>query len=231
MATPAMQRYAAEIFRLQQDAPFVGLNELAESANSSMQATARMVGRMKKLDYLEHELYRGVRLTSKGQQIAMPALRRHRLVEVFLVKVMKYGWDEAHELSDTFALGVNEVVEDRIDEITGHPKRCPHGEPIPSKDGVMPVVKDVPSLEVPSGSDCVISRVRTHEEDKLRYFAELGLVPGVPFHLFSCAPFKGPLRLQMKPHDHLIGYELAGCLWVEVTKLGDGNKLPPLNKN
>ena len=59
MATPAMQRYAAEIFRLQQDAQFVGLTELAESANSSMQATARMVARMKQLDYLEHELYRG----------------------------------------------------------------------------------------------------------------------------------------------------------------------------
>lgn len=231
MATPAMQRYAAEIFRLQQDAPFVGLNELAESANSSMQATARMVGRMKKLDYLDHELYRGVRLTIKGEQIAMPALRRHRLVEVFLVKVMKYGWDEAHELSDTFALGVNDIVEDRIDEITGHPKRCPHGEPIPSKDGVMPVVKDIPLVDVLSGSDCVISRVRTHDMEKLKYFAELGLVPGVPFHLFSCAPFKGPLRLQMKPQDHLIGYELAGSLWVEVTKQGEGNTpLPQKNK-
>ena len=231
MATPAMQRYAAEIFRLQQDTDYVGLNELSESANSSMQATARMVGRMKKLDYLEHELYRGVRLTLKGQQIAMPALRRHRLVEVFLVKVMKYGWDEAHELSDTFALGVNDVVEDRIDEITGHPKRCPHGEPIPNRDGVLPVVKDMPLLEVPSGSDCVISRVRTHDMDKLRYFAELGLVPGTPFHLFSCAPFKGPLRLQMKSQDHLIGYELAACLWVEVTKQGEGNKPLPLKKN
>jgi len=107
MATPAMHRYAAEIFRLQQDSRFVGLAELSESASSSMQATSRMVARMKDMDYLEHELYRGVRLTRKGEQIAMPALRRHRLVEVFLVKVMKYGWDEAHELSDTFALGVN----------------------------------------------------------------------------------------------------------------------------
>ena len=228
MSTPAMQRYAAEIFRLQQDMPYVALNELSESANSSMQATARMVGRMKKLDYLEHELYRGVRLTVKGEQIAMPALRRHRLVEVFLVKVMKYGWDEAHELSDSFALGINDPLEDRIDEITGKPTRCPHGEPIPSKDGVLPVVKDVPLVDVLSGSDCVISRVRTHDMDKLKYFAELGLVPGVPFHLFSCAPFKGPLRLQMKPQDHLIGYELAGSLWVEVTKQGEGNKpLPP----
>jgi len=230
MSTPAMQRYAAEIFRLQQDTPYVALNELSESANSSMQATARMVGRMKKLDYLDHELYRGVRLTDKGAQIAMPALRRHRLVEVFLVKVMKYGWDEAHELSDTFALGVNDVVEDRIDEITGYPKRCPHGEPIPSKEGVMPIVKDVPLVDVLSGSDCVISRVRTHDMDKLKYFAELGLVPGMPFHLFSCAPFKGPLRLLMKPQDHLIGYELAGSLWVEVTKQGEGNTpLPKKN--
>lgn len=227
MATPAMQRYAAEIFRLQQDIPYVGLTELSESANSSLQATSRMVARMKELDYLEHELYRGVRLTSKGEKIAMPALRRHRLVEVFLVKVMKYGWDEAHELSDTFALGVNDKVEDRIDEITGYPTRCPHGEPIPGKDGVMPVVNDVNLLEVPSGSDCVVSRVRTHDEEKLRYFAELGLLPGVSFHLLSCAPFKGPLNLQMKNHHHIIGYELSGALWVEVTKQGEGNKLPP----
>jgi DtxR family Mn-dependent transcriptional regulator len=227
MATPAMQRYAAEIYRLQQDMDHVGLNELAESANSSLQATARMVSKMKELGYLDHELYRGVRLTSKGVQIAMPALRRHRLVEIFLVKVMQYGWDEAHDLSDQFALGVNDAIEDRIDEITGYPKRCPHGEPIPSKDGVMPVVNDMPLLDVPSGSDCVISRVRTHDEEKLRYIAELGLVPGVPFHLFSCAPFKGPLRLQMKPHDHLIGHELAASLWVELAKLGEGNSPIP----
>jgi len=222
-----MQRYAAEIYRLQQDAPYVGLAELSASASSSLQATSRMVARMKEMDYLEHELYRGVRLTIKGEKIAMPALRRHRLVEVFLVRVMKYGWDEAHELSDSFALGVNNTVEDRIDELTDHPTRCPHGEPIPSKEGVMPVVKDIHLLDVPSGSDCVISRVRTHNMEKLKYFAELGLVPGAPFHLFSCAPFKGPLRLQMKPHDHVIGYELAGALWVEVTKEGEGNKLPP----
>jgi len=227
MATPAMQRYAAEIYRLQQDTPYVGLAELSASASSSLQATSRMVARMKEMEYLEHELYRGVRLTVNGEKIAMPALRRHRLVEVFLVRVMKYGWDEAHELSDTFALGVNNTVEDRIDELTDHPTRCPHGEPIPSKEGVMPVVKDIHLLDVPSGSDCVISRVRTHDMEKLKYFAELGFVPGAPFHLFSCAPFKGPLRSQMKPQDHVIGYELAGALWVEVIKEGEGNKLPP----
>ncbi len=92
----------------------------------------------------------------------------------------------------------------------------------------MLAVNDEPLLEVPSGSDCVVSRVRTHDMDKLRYIAELRLVPGTPFHLLSCAPFRGPLRLQMKPHDPVIGYELAASLWVEVTKRGEGNKLPPL---
>jgi DtxR family Mn-dependent transcriptional regulator len=115
-----------------------------------------------------------------------------------------------------------------MDELAGRPTRCPHGEPIPSKEGVMPKVEDIPLTDVPSGSDCVISRVRTHDMEQLHYIGELGLVPGTPFHLLSCAPFKGPLRLQMKPQDHMIGYELASSLWVEVTKRGKGNKLPPL---
>src|SRR5919106_6582231 len=130
MATPAMKRYAAEIYLLQQVYSSMGLSELSESVEASLQATSRMVGRMKEMGYLEHEPYRGVRLTPAGKLIAMPALRRHRLVEVFLVRVMKFGWDEAHELSDKFELGINDTLEDRLDEITDFPTRCPHGEPI-----------------------------------------------------------------------------------------------------
>ena len=226
--SPAMRRYAAEIYRLQQDHDQVSLSLLSSHVESSAQAISTMVKRLNKSGFLVHEPYRGVRLTSAGEKIAMPALRRHRLTEVFLVKVMNYDWAAAHELSDVFERGVNEEIEERMDELAGHPTRCPHGEPIPSKEGVMPRVVDVPLVDVPSGSDCVVSRVRTHDVEKLRYIAELGLVPGTPFHLLSCAPFKGPLRLQMKPNDHIIGYELSQSIWVEVTKRGDGNKLPPL---
>ena len=226
--SPAMRRYAAEIYRLQQDHEQVSLSLLSSHVEASTQAISTMVKRLNNSGYLVHEPYRGVRLTPAGEKIAMPSLRRHRLTEVFLVKVMKYDWASAHELSDVFEHGVNDEIEDRMDELAGHPTRCPHGEPIPSKDGVMPVVKDVPLVEVPSGSDCVVSRVRTHDMEQLHYIGELGLVPGTPFHLLSCAPFKGPLRLQMQPHDHIIGYELSESIWVEVKKLGEGNKLPPL---
>lgn len=226
--SPAMQRYAAEIFRLQQDHEQVSLSLLSSHLDASAQAISTMVKRLNKNGFLVHEPYRGVRLTEAGERIAMPSLRRHRLTEVFLVKVMKYDWVAAHELSDVFERGVNDELEDRMDELAGYPTRCPHGEPIPSREGVMPRIVDVPLLDVPSGSDCIVSRVRTHDMEKLHYIGELGLVPGVPFHLLSCAPFKGPLRLQMKPQDHIIGYELAASLWVEVTQRGEGNKLPPL---
>ena len=222
-----MEHYAAEIYRLQQDYEQVALSLLSETVNVSVQAASIMIQRMRKQGYLAYEPYRGVALTEEGQRIAMPALRRHRLVEVFLVKVMAYDWATAHELSDVFERGVNEEIEDRMDEITGHPTRCPHGEPIPSKEGGMPVLTDRPLIEVPSQSDCTVSRVRTHDPQKLRYIADLRLVPGVPFHLLSCAPFRGPLRLQMKQFDHVISYELAGLLWVDVQKEGKGNK--PVN--
>ena len=226
--TPVMRRYAAEIYRLQQDHEQVSLSLLSSHVESSAQAISTMVKRLGKSGYLVHEPYRGVRLTVDGEKIAMPALRRHRLTEVFLVRLMKYDWASAHVLSDTFELGINDELEDRMDELAGYPTRCPHEEPIPSKDGVMPKVVDISLIEVPSGSDCVVSRVRTHNMDKLHYIAEIGLMPGTPFHLLSCAPFKGPLRLEMKPHDHIIGYELSQSIWVEVKKAGDGNKLPPL---
>lgn len=226
--SPAMRRYAAEIYRLQQDFEQVSLSLLSSHVEASAQAISTMVKRLNKSGYLVHEPYKGVRLTADGEKIAMPSLRRHRLTEVFLVKVMQYDWASAHELSDVFERGVNDELEDRIDELAGHPTRCPHGEPIPSKTGILPQVKDEPLVNVPSGSECIVSRVRTHDSDKLRYIAEIGLVPGKPFHLLSCAPFKGPLRLEMKPHDHIIGYELSQSLWVEVIKKGEGNKLPPL---
>lgn len=215
IVSPAMRRYAAEIYRLQQDYPEVKLSDLSEHVDASTQAVSRMIRRMKKGGYLVHEPYRGVRLTDPGEEIAMPALRRHRLIEVFLVRVMQYDWAKAHELSDVFELGVNHELEDRIDELTDHPTRCPHGEPIPSQDGVMPELHDRCLLELEVGTEGTISRVRTHDHDKLRYIAELGLLPGEALRLVNRAPFRGPLRVALNGQEQVIGYEIASTLWIE----------------
>ncbi|HKY79151.1 MAG TPA: metal-dependent transcriptional regulator [Anaerolineales bacterium] len=211
----AMQRYAAEVFRIQQDKPQVSLSTLAAQVESSPQAIARMVRRLTEGGYATYEPYRGVRLTEAGQRIAMPALRRHRLGEAFLVKVMGYDWATAHELTDTFERGMNQELEDKMDEMAGRPTRCPHGEPIPTKDGLITFPKDAPLVEQEPGAALRLSRVRTHDMDKLRYIGNLGLVPGVEFTLVSRAPFNGPLRLQFERSEQVIGFELASSLWVE----------------
>lgn len=216
-ASPAMQRYAAEVYRLQEQRPYVGLAELAEHLDVSAQAVSRMVQRLKEAGYLVHKPYRGVRLTEAGERISLPAIRRHRLIEVFLVKVMGYDWSETHEVADVFEQGVNEVIEDRIDRLTGHPTRCPHGDPIPTRDGIMARLEDMSLIHLASGEAGVISRVRTHDPARLRYLGSIGLVPGTRFSLRSCAPFNGPLRLTYAGHDEVLGYELASAIWVERT--------------
>jgi DtxR family Mn-dependent transcriptional regulator len=212
--SPAMRRYAAEIYRLQEHRTWVGLADLAEHAEVSAQAVARMVQRMKDAGLVQHQPYRGVRLTEAGQRESMPALRRHRLVEVFLVKVMGFDWSETHELADRFEQGIDQALEDRIDRLTGHPTRCPHGDPIPDREGRMPQVVDQSLVELSSGQGAEISRVRTHDAARLRYLQSIGLVPGTRFDLLSCAPFNGPLRLTYGDRDEVLGYELAASIWV-----------------
>jgi DtxR family Mn-dependent transcriptional regulator len=216
-ATESMQEYLAEAFRIayyQPDSPYVSTSSLAEEMHVSAPAVTRMVQRLKHAGFLQHEPYRGIRLTEAGEREALANIRRHRLVESFLVDVMGFGWHEVHDDADDLGLVVSDMLADKMDEMSGYPKRCPHGEPIPTADGIMPRVIDYPLSEVEVGYDYVISRVHTHDAHKLRYFSELDLEPGKRFRLVLRAPFKGPLQLQVDGQTHFLGYELAGTLRV-----------------
>jgi DtxR family Mn-dependent transcriptional regulator len=215
MSSRAMQRYAAEIYRIQEDQDTVPITEVAEHVDVSMQAASRMVRRLKDQGYIRHVPYRGVRLTESGLKLALKGVRRHRLAELYLVRQMGFGWDEVHSITDTFERGITQAIEDRIDQLMGHPTRCPHGEPIPAPDGSLPTLNDRPLTDLPQGMEAVISRVRVHDPEKLRYFGGLGLVPGARIRFLTCAPFEGPVRIMVGKTDQVIGYRMAGTLWVE----------------
>ncbi len=215
IASAAMQEYLAEAYRLayyQDGEPYISTSALAEVMGVSAPAVTRMVQRLKEAGYLEHEPYRGVSLTPAGEREAVMNIRRHRLVEVFLVKVMKFGWHEVHDQADELGATVSDSVVKRMEQMADFPRRCPHGEPIPTAEGQMPRVHDTPLSEAVPGSDLVISRVNTHDMDKLAYLGELGLVPGRRFTLIARAPFTGPLQLELDGETRMIGHELAGVL-------------------
>jgi DtxR family Mn-dependent transcriptional regulator len=211
-----MRSYAAELFRLQEYYPHVPLSALAEEMAVSLQAASRMVRRLQKAGLVAHIPYQGLRLTPEGESQALPAIRRHRLTEVFLVQVMGFGWDEVHDLTDHLEPGINGILEGRIDEILDHPTRCPHGEPIPDLDGRLPRLDDAPLTTVEPGVTARVSRIRTHDMAQLRYVGELGLKPGKRFHLLSQAPFDGPLRIDLGSEELVLGFNLASTIWVEI---------------
>lgn len=216
-ASNAMQEYLAEAYRLayyQDDDPYISTSALARVMNVSAPAVTRMVQRLKEDGFLEHEPYRGIYLTPAGEREALMNIRRHRLVEVFLVDVMRFGWHEVHDEADALGVSVSDEVVSRMEQMAGFPRRCPHGEPIPGADGQMPRVKDMPLNEAVPGSDLVVSRVSSHDMHMLQYLGELGLRPGTRFHLVSRAPFNGPLQLTIGEETCLIGHELAGVLRV-----------------
>ncbi len=209
-----MRDYLGEIYRLGQGNAWVSTTALAERLNVSGPATVRMVYRMQKVGLVEHQPYKGVNLTEYGRKVALLNIRRHRLVERFLVDVLQFPWYDVHAEADELHKGINQRIEDRIDKILDHPTTCPHGDPIPTKEGVMPEIGDLPINVVPTGAKGTITRVKTHDPDKLKYLSDIGLVPGVPFELVNRAPFNGPLRLKLDRNEQVIGAELANALWV-----------------
>jgi DtxR family Mn-dependent transcriptional regulator len=218
----AMREYLAEIYHLGPGGAWVSTTALAERMGVSVSAVVRMASRLRDQQLVEYIPYQGVRLAPAGQKIALLHIRRHRLIECFLVEILKFGWHEAHAQAEQFQKGVNQVIEDRIAELLGQPTTCPHGDPIPTREGVMPELDDNPLLGVPPGTKGIISRVRTHNPAKLEYLAKIGLTPGVPFELLGRAPFNGPLQLQVNGASQMIGAELAAALWVTVQPGGGG---------
>jgi DtxR family transcriptional regulator, Mn-dependent transcriptional regulator len=210
----AMREYLAEIYRLQEDSPTVSTTSLAERLDVSAPAVPRMLKRLKNAGYVKHVPYQGVELTERGRQEALQEIRRHRILEVFLVNVMGFNWDEVHEHADALGTGLTQPIAERMAEMAGNPDRCPHGEPIPADDGQLPDINDACIMNLAVGHKGAFSRVRTHEPEKLKYFASLGVRPGVPFEIVGRAPFNGPMRLRIDRDEIVLGAELTKSLWV-----------------
>ena len=214
-----MREYLAEIYRLQEDSPTVSTTNLADRLGVSAPAVPRMLKRLKSAGYVKHVPYQGVELTDRGRIAALEEIRRHRILEVFLVQVMDFAWDEVHEYADELSKGLNDALTQRMAEMTHFPQRCPHGEPIPDEDGNLPPVNDICIINLAVGHKGQISRVRTHEPERLAYFATLNLTPGTDIEIIGRAPFNGPLRLRVGHErvgheDVVLGLELTKSLWV-----------------
>jgi len=207
-----MQAYLAEVYRLSdqlQDDEFVSTSTLAEILDVSAPAVNRMVNRLKELGLLNHLPYQGIRLTQAGEQEALKHLRNRRIAETFLVQVMGFTWDEVHEEATQMGAALSDTIAQRMLEMAQHPTHSPRGEPIPTPDGKLPEMNDQRLSDFEAGQQVEITRLRTHEADRLQYIQALGLVPGKRVEVLHVAPFNGPLQLKVGEEYRIIGQNLA----------------------
>lgn len=207
-----MSHYLGELHRLGGEGQVVSPTQLADVMHVSVPAAARMIERLDEAGLVKRVPYKGVQLTGQGTREALREIRYHRLAEAFLVRVMGYGWHDAHDMADALAEVADEEFVSKMDETAGHPTRCPHGEPIPTADGLMPRIEDTPLTELPIGFKGIVSRVKARQDDKLIYFAEVGLVPEQPIEILNRGPFGGPVRLRIDRREEVLGVELAALV-------------------
>ncbi|HYL31202.1 MAG TPA: metal-dependent transcriptional regulator, partial [Gemmatimonadales bacterium] len=139
-------------------------------------------------------------------------IRRHRILEAYLVARLGYTWDAVHEEADRLEHAVSEGLIERMAEALGNPDADPHGEPIPTAEGWIEEVEATPLAEIPAGETVEIRRVTAGDPDRLRYLASIGLQPGALVAVVERQPFSGPITLRVAGQERVIGHELAECV-------------------
>lgn len=167
-----------------------------------------MVKRLAEQGLVRHEPYRGAELTSQGRRAALRTVRRHRVLEAYLVAFLGYDWGTVHDEAERLEHAVSDPLIERMAQALGNPSVDPHGDPIPAPDGTIAEVVYTPITELPAGA-AVVRRVQVEDGEKLRYLASVGLVPGAHVVILSHEPFAGPVTVRVGTHTQVIGRELG----------------------
>jgi DtxR family Mn-dependent transcriptional regulator len=136
-------------------------------------------------------------------------VRRHRLIEAYLVEFLGYSWDAVHPEAERLEHAVSDTLVERMAVALGHPAVDPHGDPIPDADGFVRELACTPLADIAVGQTVEIRRVDEREPERLRYLGELGLVPGVVVTVRDRQPFGGPVTVEAAGEQHTLGDELA----------------------
>jgi DtxR family Mn-dependent transcriptional regulator len=214
----AIQDYAKAIYALQRRAAGepVTTNDLAARLGVTAASASSMVKKLAEQGLVEHEPYRGVRLTGAGERVALEVLRHHRLLELYLAEHLDVPWDRVHEEAEALEHAISEDLEARIAAKLGHPTHDPHGDPIPSAELVIDE-GDTRSLEALAvGERARFVRISDSDPEMLRYLEQRGIRIGDAFELVDRQPFDGPLTLRFDGGDEVIGGALARSMRVEL---------------
>ena len=210
--TRSVEDYLKAIYQLSPEGRPASTSEIANLLALSAPSVTGMVKRLSEHGLLEHIPYRGVQLTEEGRRAALRMVRRHRLIEAYLVEFLGYSWDTVHEEAERLEHAVSDTMIERMAGALGNPSVDPHGDPIPTADGEVQELACIALSDVPIGETVEISRVQESQPERLRYIASLGLRPGVHVTVVNRQPIDDLVTIKVGSHKQVIGRELGHAL-------------------
>tara|TARA_R100000908_G_scaffold65369_1_gene55037 strand:+ start:90915 stop:91598 length:684 start_codon:yes stop_codon:yes gene_type:complete len=211
----SIEDYLKVIYVLQSEGEKATTTNIANALEVSSASVTNMLKKLAKMNLLDHESYKGAKLTNSGKKIALEILRHHRLLELYLKEVMGYSWDQVHDEAEKLEHHISEQFEDRIAELLNHPTHDPHGDPIPTKDGVMPVMANLSIAEAEIDTPYIVGRVKDQDPELLRYLEKIGVLPGVKLKVVEKAPFNGPITVTLEEEqEQTIGNAVASEVYL-----------------
>lgn len=210
------EEYTEAIYRLQKRSGVAKTKELAEELHVVPGSITNTIEHLEKHGLVEHEPYRGVKLTLKGERLALDILRRHRLAERLLTDILNAEWSEVHEeackLEHALTKDVIALLENRL----GHPKLCPHGNPIPNENGEIEEQECHSLKELDQDKTCTVVKITDGKREKLLKLADRGIRPGVSLHVIERKP--SHLILCVNGKKCTLSYNNASSIWVKIPR-------------
>ncbi len=211
--TRSVEDYLKAIYRLSPEGRPASTSEIAHLLELSPASVSGMVKRLSEQGLLEHVPYKGVQLTDDGRRAALRMVRRHRLIEAYLVAFLGYTWDTVHDEAERLEHAVSDALVERMAAVLGNPTADPHGDPIPAADGSIEEPELIALSTVAPGRTIELCRVDEGQADRLRYIASIGLTPGAVVSVIERQPFEGPITIEVDGQTHVIANELGRVLF------------------
>ena len=195
--------------------------DVADRLSISPASVSNMFVRLQEMGFADYERYRGASLTEAGRVEALRLLRRHRLIETFLLKCLGYSWEDVHEEAESLEHSVSDRFTERLAEFLGYPAHDPHGDPIPAADGSLEPDDSFPLSAAAAGQRVRIYRVGDEEATKLSYLEEHGLMPGRLMEVKEVRTVDGVVTVEdAEGETHILGEPLAGSVFVRSASEG-----------
>lgn len=224
MVSNTVEDYLAQIFRIQGEDGSAATGDVAERRHVTSATTTAMFRRLAREGLVQYKEYEGVSLTERGEKIALAVLRRHRIVERILTDMLGIPWQDVDDLADQMEHAMPDRVVDAFEQLLDDPKTCPHGFPIPDKEGRFLPLSRRPLADGIEGEMLRIARIDERVPGLLIHVREIGLEPGTEVTVVERNDFDDTLVLRVGARQLTVGPRVSRSTFVEGPEEGpEGN--------